>query len=111
MIHAGQVQNSVQHQNPEFIFNGVAELGGLLRGAVERDGEFSRLTVRGRKREHIGGMILAPKLAIEFAKLPVVRDQARYGAPAAGDLRDFGEERTQCAPPNAPANRARWMAE
>jgi hypothetical protein len=41
--------------------------------------------------------------------LPVIRDQARHGVPAAGGLRDFREEGTQGAPPNAPADGARWM--
>ena len=49
MVHAGQVQQAVQHQDAQFVLDAVAQFGGLRRGAVERDRNIFRAETTARR--------------------------------------------------------------
>ena len=48
VIHAGQVQQAVQHQDAQFVLDAVAQFGGLRRGAVERNRDIVRTETTAR---------------------------------------------------------------
>ena len=56
MIIAGQVQDTVQHQNADFVGEGVAVFARLRGGAIEGNGDFAAVIVR--KRENVSGVVL-----------------------------------------------------
>ena len=61
MIHAEQMQDAVQHQNLDLLSDAVAVLGRLPAGLLERDRDVAQETesLPGRKRQHVGGVVLA----------------------------------------------------
>jgi hypothetical protein len=97
VVHAKQVEKAMEHQDPDFVFEPMAELAGLGAGAGEGDGKitksvvsFAAATVKERscsKREYIGYRILSPKGAVQPAQFGVGRDQAIEWA--AGGHLDF----------------------
>ena len=48
MIHSGQVQQAVQHQDAQFVLDAVAQFGGLRGRAVERDRNIVRAETTAR---------------------------------------------------------------
>ena len=63
VVHAQQVEHAMQHQNPQFRFDGMAVLRGLRGRALPGDSQFARAWLAGRrlgggKRKHIGGSSL-----------------------------------------------------
>jgi hypothetical protein len=110
MVHARQMEHSVQHQDSQFFFDRVSALGRLRRGAVEGDRQLTGFAVGGRKREHVSRVIFAAKLSIQLAQLCIICDQARYGASAARAFHEFVQEGFQRSSAKAPAKRARGMA-
>jgi hypothetical protein len=88
MIHPEQMQDAVQHENADFLSDGVAVLSCLLLGALKRDRDFTQESVRfgNGKRKYIGGVVFSEELPIEVAQLPVSGDQTAEGV-TAGYLR------------------------
>ena len=78
MIHASQVQYTMQHEDANFIHHIVPKLLGLVRRALHRNREFSQRVARSfdRKRQDIGSLILPPEVAIESAQTFIVGNQA-----------------------------------
>ena len=70
MIHARQMQKSVQDQNAQLIFNFVAAFGGLGSCTIEGDGDIFRW-----KRQDIRRVIFPSKFSIQRPKLFVGSDQ------------------------------------
>jgi hypothetical protein len=49
VIHAEEVEGSMEHEDFDFLFEGVAEFGGLLFSAIDGDGEIAEgKTAEGR---------------------------------------------------------------
>ena len=105
MVHPGQVQHAMEHQDAQFIFRTVAMLGGLKGGTVERDSDFASC-IR-RKGEYVRRVILAAESAVQPAKLAIIRNKAGDAA-AAGD---FGGYLTQELSQRSAAYASRRMAE
>lgn len=107
MIHAAEMKDAVEHKDAELVFHGVAELGGLSRGSIKRDSDLARPAVGGREREDVGGVVTAPKAAVQSAQFTVGGDEADSGAVAANPDGQLGPELTQ----GAAADVSRRMAE
>jgi len=78
----------MQHQDADFVFEGVAERGGLCAGAGCGDGYFTKLPdgrrkrLPHRKREDVGGVVFAEEAAVEAAEFAIAGDEAgEAGAP------------------------------
>jgi hypothetical protein len=80
MIHAQQVQQAMQHENPDLLQGAVAEGPSLGAGAWKGDGDVSKKGARGGERQHVGGVIVAQKLKVQAAQFGIARDQAVEGA-------------------------------
>src|SRR5471030_1351178 len=90
VIHAQQVQDAVEHQDPDFLLGLVAEFAGLGAGARKRDGDIAKQAFTGKagreayptgEREHVRGVILAAEIAVQTAQFGVARDQAIESPP------------------------------
>ncbi len=83
VIHAQQVQYAMQHQNLDLLTDAVAVLGRLALGVLEGDRNVAQEAERlsGRERQHVGGIILLAKVAVQPAQLRIARDQASEWAP------------------------------
>ena len=79
VVHAGEVQETVEEEDAELFGESVAVLGGLAAGGLERDGEITGVAVvealgRG-EAENVGGLVLAAELAVQAAESSVVRQE------------------------------------
>lgn len=72
MVHAKEMECAMEHENHDLLFDGVAELGGLLAGALEGDGEF----VGTGEGKDVGGGILTAELEVEAAEFGIAGEQA-----------------------------------
>src|SRR5688572_3300540 len=87
MIHAEQMEQSVQHQNSKFIPQAVLQPGGLLPCASHRNSQIPRsASVPCRKGEYVGRIIAAEELSIQPLKFAVIREKTRE-RPSGGNLR------------------------
>jgi hypothetical protein len=107
MIHAEEMKDAVEHKDAEFVFHGVAELGGLSRSSIEGDGDLAWPAVGGQEGKDVGGVVAAPKAAVQRAQFAVGGDEADSGAVAANPDGKLGPELTQ----GAAADVSRRMAE
>jgi hypothetical protein len=91
MIHPEQMQDSVKHQDPHLIFHRVPKPGGLRLRPVGGDRNFAepiaiqaprRTSATHGKRQHISGLVLSPKIAIQSAQFRIISDQATELLPA-----------------------------
>ena len=90
MVVAHQVKHAVQHQDADFLLDGVAEFARLRAGAASGDGDVAeeraaRAGRLGREREDVGGVVLAAEVAVQAAQFGVAGDQHVEGA-ALGDF-------------------------
>ena len=97
MIHAGQVQRAVEHQDAQLVGERMAALGGLSPGAVDGDGDVAceSVPVRCRERQHVGRIVLPAKLPVEAADFGVIRDQAGDGPAARDAPRELAQKLAQ----------------
>jgi hypothetical protein len=115
MIHPGQVQGAVKHQDSQFIGERMSALGGLNPGAVDGDGDVARKPARqaigicGRKRQNVGRLVFRAKLPIQAADFCVIRDHAG-DRPAARDTPcELVQEVAQLFPLDPPGSMGRRM--
>jgi len=87
VVVAEEVEEAVEEQDGDLLFDGVAEGIGLIEGAGDADGHFAKAAgrVRGGKTEDVGGGVLAEEVAIQLAQVPVGGQQGGEGG-AAGDF-------------------------
>ena len=78
MIHAKQVKDPMQHENPHFRRGFVAKLGRLLPRAVERDRNFAKRSVAsfGGEGKHISRAVFRAELPVEAPEFPISGNQA-----------------------------------
>jgi len=93
----------MEHEDADLLLEGVAEMARLLTGPLNGEGHFTKeiIGAGGRKREHVGGPILAEEVAVQAAQFAIVSEQAGETA-ARGQFfgKLFGE------PPEAGAGQA-----
>ena len=79
MVFSGQVQDAVQEQDADFVAQGVAMLGSLAGGGLERDGEVAGVLpgnlIRGGKAEDVGSFVFAAEGFVEALELGVGGEQ------------------------------------
>ncbi|HLJ15558.1 MAG TPA: hypothetical protein VKV15_13745 [Bryobacteraceae bacterium] len=78
MIHTGQVQGAVEHQNPDFGVYTMAVLDSLSRCPIGGDRDIAQKTIgrtRG-KRQYIRHRIGMAEFAIQPAQFTIVCNQA-----------------------------------
>jgi hypothetical protein len=79
MIVSGEVKHSVQDQNLDFLRLRMAQLSCVLSGDLGRNRNITRQGVRktrlGHKREHIRGLVLPSKAAVERAQFAAASDE------------------------------------
>ena len=86
MIVAQQMQDAVHHQQLQFGAQRVAGGLGLRPRRGQRNGNIAIVAHAGggvgpglaaRERQHVGGMVFIPELAVELMQRGIVRDQHR----------------------------------
>lgn len=98
VIVAGQVQQSVQHQNLDLCSKGVSLRSCLAAGSGNTDGEVSGqldggpAELLGGKRENIGCLVFAAEVAIEPADAAICGEQHRYLATKADSSLRFTQK-------------------
>src|SRR5580704_7805352 len=72
------MKDAVQHQNLNLLSNAMAIFGCLALGVFKRDRNVAQKTqsLSGRERQHVGGVILLSKVAVQPLYFQVARDQA-----------------------------------
>jgi len=96
VIVAAQVQDTVQGENLYFLGGGVSEFLRVLRGDLSGDGDVAGVARfdggQGRKRQDIGGLILAAKAAVQRFQFAAGSDQdVDRGAQSGGVARPNGK--------------------
>ena len=91
MVMARQMQNAVHHQMGGMIGNPFAGLFGFTARYAQGQRHIAAIFVfvgRGRKRQNVGGFVLAAKITIERLQFAVIREQhgEREGPAKAGPL-------------------------
>src|SRR6185437_2636078 len=87
MVHAEEVQYTVQHQDANFVFDRVSEFPGLRAGAAEGDCQIAERIGSGPgKGQDVGSIVLLAELAIQAAQFGIAGDE-HVEAAAAGDFR------------------------
>jgi hypothetical protein len=78
MIKACQVQHAMQHENANFIEQGMAVLCGLRGSAFDGDGHFAHFgwRVATGKGEHVRGIFAVQKLAVQAKQLAIAAHEA-----------------------------------
>ena len=66
VIHAGQVQHAVQHQDAQFVLDAVAQLGGLRARRGRRRSRYPS----GRKRQYVGGVVSCREILGSASAIP-----------------------------------------
>jgi hypothetical protein len=89
------VEETVQHQDADFVFERVAEGGGLGAGAGGGDGDFAERGLEDRpgglsywERKDVGGVVFAQEVAVEAAEGGVAGDHTAE----AGTVRDLAAQ-------------------
>ena len=83
MIEADQVQNAMEHENPNFVAHRVPEFLCLSAGPIDRNGHFTQIFRRLRvlwERKHVGGGIVSAELPVQTSEFIITSDQAAEGA-------------------------------
>jgi hypothetical protein len=84
MIVSGEVEQSVQDKDTDFIFGTVTETAGIADSDVEGYRNVARepglYRLDSRERDNIGWLILAAERAIQRAHLPIAGEQQAYVA-------------------------------
>src|SRR5438874_5059543 len=79
MIHAHQMENTMQHQDADLVIRGVPMFSGLRAGPIERYSHVAEISLgagfSGWEREDIRDVILLPELTIQSLKLGVICQQ------------------------------------
>jgi len=95
VIHAQQVEETVQHQDADFVFERVAEGGGLRAGAGGGDRDFAERALEARpgglshgERKDVGGIVLAQEVAVQAAECGIAGDKTGE----TGTLSDFAAQ-------------------
>ena len=83
VIHTEQVQHTMQHQDLDFVRQRMTELGRLFRCAVHRNGDFAQKAPGhpGRKREHVGRIIVAEKTSVQSPEFAIIGKKTFKAAP------------------------------
>jgi hypothetical protein len=97
MIHAGQVQQAMEHQDTEFIDASMAEFCGLGLGAFGGNDDFSQIFACGGVREgqNIGGVVVAQEHGVQAAQFGVTADDARELAAICHTISGNSRERAE----------------
>jgi hypothetical protein len=87
MVVAEEVEEAVEEEDGDLLFDGVAGSGGLFEGAGDADGHFAEGAggVRSGETEDVGGSVFAEEIAIQLAKVAVGGQQGGEGC-AGGDF-------------------------
>jgi hypothetical protein len=77
MIHPDQMQRTMEHEDFDFLLDGVAKFGGLAGGSVRGNSDLAKKRpTAGWKGEYVCGDILSQELTIQFAQARVPGKQA-----------------------------------
>ena len=78
VIHAEQMQHAMQHQDLDLFRQGMTELGRLFRCAVDGNRDLAEKTAGhpGRKREHVGRIIVAEKTSVQSPEFAIIGKKA-----------------------------------
>ena len=77
MIHSEQVQNTMQHKNTDFRFQGMAESLRLRAGPLNGDSQIAEgVLFAARERKDIGWIVVTKELAVEAAENRISRQEA-----------------------------------
>ena len=87
MIVSEQMEESVEHQDPDLFLGGVSKGSGLGLRAVERDGEIAQGSRGGKRREaqDISGIVVPEEFAIEALQGGVSGEKTGKGT-SGGDV-------------------------
>jgi hypothetical protein len=76
MVHAGEMQQTVEKKDAHLVSEAVSEVSGLPSRGFKRDGEIAGVEGRHfsgrRKTENVRGLVLAAKPFIEAAQDTVI---------------------------------------
>ena len=71
VIVSQQVEDAMEHEDGNFLFDGVSEFASLRAGAAERDGEVAEAGTGRGKGEDVRRVVFLAEVAIEAAQFGI----------------------------------------